>query len=142
MHFWKKLISIGTVLASGCASAPKSIEAPIASVLPGTWGFSETEECSRDPQTISFSPDGKKMYVAYRLAGEAGSGDIRKTFTYRVGAQTGNLLRLNLDGETRASPTGDPVSWDLVLLNRDSFCWHRNDWREDECTKAVLRCII
>jgi hypothetical protein len=35
---------------------------------------------------------------------------------------------------------GAPVGWDLLMLNADTFCWRRTDWKAGACTALLKRC--
>jgi len=59
---------------------------------------------------------------------------------YQVLSESPDSLRMRIVGETRRTHAGEPVVWDLVLLSRDSYCWHRTDWPSQGCTGRVLRC--
>lgn len=124
----------------GCAAAPKQDGIPDMAGLAGVWGFSGTGECETDPQVISFSEDGRWMHVSYRQGGEAGPGDVRHRFSYRVLGRTDSDLRLSLAEETRRTASGEPVSWHLVRLDANRFCWRQSDWRPGSCTRPVVRC--
>jgi hypothetical protein len=66
-------------------------------------------------------------------------GKDRSTAHYRV-EQLQPVLRLSLIGEMRRTDDGERVVWDLVMISRDEYCWHRADWPEGKCTGSVERC--
>jgi hypothetical protein len=43
-------------------------------------------------------------------------------------------------GETRRTAEGVPVVWDLVLVDSNTYRWHRTDWPWGGSTKAIRRC--
>ena len=43
-------------------------------------------------------------------------------------------------GETRRTPAGELVVWELVLFSPTSYRWHRTDWPETGFTPEVIRC--
>jgi hypothetical protein len=147
-------VLLACLLLAGCTATPEAPDGPyesqatpaapasIIDVLPGQWG-SDRAQCDVDPQTLSFSDDGRTLHARYRILGttyEAGKSD-KAHYRYRVGAQRGNLLHLELEGETRLDAAGQPVTWELALIDRDTFCWHRNDWpKADACSPPMIRC--
>ena len=68
-----------------------------------------------------------------------GQANPEEAVRYRV-LQSEPDLRMAIEGETRMTPTGELVVWDLVLLSPDRYCWHRTDWPHGGCTKAIVRC--
>jgi hypothetical protein len=135
----ERLVLAGLLLLSGCATITEQPNA-VKSLLKGQWGWSETDECTRNPHTISFSEDGRIMSIEYAAVGYVQSGEARKTFVYDVVAYNHNAVRAALREESRVDAQGQPVVWDLVPIDNNKYCWHRTDWAEGACTAPILRC--
>jgi hypothetical protein len=119
------LIVCVAALVAACATAPESVTA--RSQLSGKWDWEKSEpRCGEAAGTFSFSPDGRQVRV----------NDI----VYEVLADEGKTLRLRVVGETRKTDAGVPVEWDLLMLNADTFCWRRTDWKAGACTTLLKRC--
>ena len=110
------------------------------SVLPGKWGWKDSDDCSRSPERISFSEDRKSMFLSHAPARADGSREPHRKVTYSIVSQTDYGLGMVLANEARLDDSGQPVSWDLLLLSPTDYCWHRSDWPAGGCTKSVLRC--
>ena len=88
----------------------------------------------------SFSEDGAKMFVQAPPGGLSAGGEPREMIAYQVLAENENTLRMVIENEERRTESGHVVVWDLVLINKDNFCWHRADWQPGNCTKVLKRC--
>ena len=110
-------------------------------ILPGTWGWTTDSglECHENPHDLSFSDDKSSMLLAFHQPLKNPSEKAEQTVRYRILA-TAPHLRMKIEGETRTTPTGELVVWDLVLLSRNKYCWHRTDWRRGACTASNERC--
>lgn len=109
-------------------------------VLPGTWGWEGTDDCSASPQELHFSDDRQQMFLTLRPKDERGRRMARREATYRILGELPYGLRMSLAGEKRVDPQGKLVTWDLILLDRQQYCWHRSDWPGTGCTKSLFRC--
>lgn len=49
-------------------------------------------------------------------------------------------IRGFITDETRKTPDGRLVVWDLVLTSRNSYAWHRTDWAPGSYTAELRRC--
>jgi hypothetical protein len=134
-----------SILAFGCSSAPKKTipleknSVPIRSIVKGSWGIEK--ECNLGFGALySFSEDGAKMFVKAPPGGLSVGGELREMITYQVLAENENTLRMVIENEERRTESGHVVVWDLVLINKDSFCWHREDWQPGSCTKILKQC--
>lgn len=135
----KFFLAIVLLLTAGAEGPDGSID-PYAA-LPGPWGWEGTNDCTVSPQTIHFSPDRKQMKLSLTPKDEHGTRAPRREVTYQVLRNIPGGLRLAMDGEKRLDPEGRPVTWDLMLLGNDQFCWHRGDWPGTGCTKSMNRCL-
>lgn len=141
--------------ATGRVEAPALREEPIPSQPPvraeaedegallselstGVWGWPEgPNTCQSNPHSISFSDDRSVMRItrAQPLPG----GDERTT-VYDIEYIGNTVVRGRIPGEMRRTPAGKPVVWDLQLLARGAYCWHRTDWNPGDCTATIRRC--
>lgn len=80
------------------------------------------------------------MVLSLTPKNEHGTRESRREVTYQILRDLPNGLRMSLDGEKRLDPAGKPVTWDLMLLDSDQYCWHRGDWPGTGCTKSMDRC--
>jgi len=125
-----------TVLLAGCVSSyPTSLESGIT----GAWG-EDPEDCETNPHTISFSPEGDLMHLAYRNAGTVDGRSLQVRFSYQVLGKSPSGLHVALIGESRKESSGRAVTWELKQSGRDSYCWRRSDWTANECTVSRMRC--
>lgn len=129
------------VALAGCSTglAPSADIDPFQA-LPGKWGWEGSNDCREAPVEIRFHESGKRMHLSN--APETGNGgrELRRVAKYTVLGPIANGLGMSMDGEDRLDPSGRPVTWDLVMLSNDQFCWHRSDWPDTGCTKPVNRC--
>nr|WP_295381961.1 hypothetical protein [Pseudoxanthomonas sp.] len=128
------------IVLAGCGLGDAGKPDPYV-LLPGKWGWEGSNDCREAPEVISFSASRKHMYLALSPAREDGGREPRRVGEYRILQQIPEGLRMSLKGETRMDDSGQPVTWDLVLVDRDTYCWRRNDWG-DGCTKPLRRCGV
>jgi hypothetical protein len=130
-------------LAAMCAACSPQRDAGLSALdhASGTWGWkgNPASSCTTNPHTISFSADKNLMYLRHEKPTLAWDGKHRSAVHYRV-EQTSPVLRLSLIGETRRTDEGERVAWDLRMISRDEYCWHRSDWDGGTCTGVVERC--
>ncbi|MEM8661098.1 MAG: hypothetical protein AAGF35_09450 [Pseudomonadota bacterium] len=83
------------------------------------------------------------MYVtSNRGIRQTVGGEPLEVLTYQIIGHSENGLRAVLEGEERRTPSGNVVVWNLLLMNKNEFCWHRADWRKGSCTNPLKRCNI
>lgn len=136
----KKRIGLAVValLASGTAAGWRPVESLSPyDILPGQWGWSSAD-CERMPAKISFAKSGKRMHVRHPTELE-GPVELKLT-SYTVTGRKGNALAMRMDGEDCRDDAGRLVAWDAVVLDHDTYCWRRSDWRPENCTKPLRRC--
>jgi len=146
MGYWSKSVKIalllaGTLSISACATLNSSLPTPYSSIA-GTWGFREIDECSDNPRDFVFSRNLRTMSAIHDEVAEAGDGDLRKTFRYKVLSSSTHSLHLSLDGETRLDATGSPVTWHLAVFEDGTLRWRQDDWAAGEYTSELVRCEI
>lgn len=111
----------------------------IADVVSGTWAWVDAS-CEEDTQRISFSPDQSEMYIAHSRSFRGVDGVEDSITSYRVVGKMRDRVRGQIPGESRLTASGEPAVWDLVLLDQNTFVWHRTDWMPGSYTKEMLRC--
>ncbi|MFL5560733.1 MAG: hypothetical protein ACJ79K_04575 [Gemmatimonadaceae bacterium] len=117
---------------------PYAVKPPddIFHVAEGTWGRTVgAKTCTNGPQRISFTADRSMMVIEYA----DDSGAVRKA-RYELRSVSPTTIRGFIIDETRKTPEGTLVVWDLVLTSRDSFAWHRTDWSPGAYTAEMRRC--
>lgn len=138
---FKKYLLATTMVLSGCSEGPAtSTQLDPYLVLPGAWGWEGTSDCTVSSQRIHFSADRKQMVLSLTPKDEHGTREHRREVTYQILRDLPGGLRMSMDGEKRLDPTGKPVTWDLMLVGSDEYCWHRSDWPGTGCTKSMDRC--
>lgn len=137
----KHLLPFVILMSSGCMQGPGTqAQLDPYAALPGQWGWEGSDDCKVSPEHIVFSEDRKQMRLTHAPAKEDGTRELLREVTYQVLHPIPNGLSLAMGGEARLDASGKPVTWDLILLDHDQYCWHRNDWRPTACTKSVRRC--
>lgn len=111
-------------------------------LLTGKWQWENSDQIcqSNDISTISFSADGKKMYLSATTQSFANSDAEYKTHTYNMVDVNTAKLRTFIEGETRVDNHGDVIMWDIKIISENEFCWHRSDWDAQACTRSLLKC--
>lgn len=144
---WQRiLVSIVFALMAGCATTvPNPVpntEAPsVRDHLPGRWDRTDASpRCDLEAAQYSFSADGRQVRVWVPTGIYLGEVALGPTAAYEIIDATPGVMRMSLIGETRSTEAGLPVVWDLLMLDTDSFCWHRTDWPVGACTKLWTRC--
>ena len=112
-------------------------------VAAGAWDWSTADSvCLGNPHTITFTPDRKRMFIAFRTPWTDSTGASHRVSTYDVLASSSSHIRGAIRGETRMTDEGVPVVWDLVLTSDSSYAWHRTDWEPGAQTAEVVRCPV
>lgn len=136
-----RLVVIATFAISSLCFVTQSQAERVMDVLPGVWDWEAApQRCQENPHSISFTPDRRSMEVRHPKGAVMDKEAPRIVTVYQVLSESPDSLRMRIVGETRRTDAGEPVVWDLVLLSRDSYCWHRTDWPSQGCTGRVLRC--
>jgi hypothetical protein len=141
-------IAIAQLMTAGCVGCGAPLDRyyvaegeDIRPVISGRWDWQDADEaCGADAGTYSFPADEMTMMIMYERPSAVVGGEATDSVTYDLLEVTRNYARGRIRGETRLTAAGDAVIWDLTLLSRDSFCWHRTDWGPDECTDELIRC--
>lgn len=109
-------------------------------ILTGTWGWEvEGASCDDNPHTLTFSDDGKTLTLRYARSLDE---NPPTTVVYTVVGDGDGYLRTKKVAETETAEDGQVVTWDLVVLDVNSYCWHRTDWQPGRCTRPARRCGV
>jgi hypothetical protein len=77
--------------------------------------------------TQKLSPDGKQLVVTFQSPKKLWDGHQVTSFSYEVRETAPDALTLFHPGETRKSAKGDPVVWQMVFVDRDTYRWRVTD---------------
>jgi hypothetical protein len=123
----------------------------ILKALPGVWAMEialppetrATLQCEQLGMRVSFEtgPDKKVVYVSQHVGKEVlppGESGVSRS-KVEVGPN-GLSIILQYEGEDRLDKKGNPVRWHLLMPDRDSFYWHREDWLNGGVTAISRRC--
>lgn len=105
----------------------------------GKWHYDTSDRC-KAYNTISFSPDHKTMLLTDVDPDRDTVEGTDTAWTYDILKYDQNSIRGAIRGETRRTPKGSLVVWDLILRSPDTFVWHRTDWLPRAYTVPVHRC--
>ena len=125
---------------------PEPWDAPPATnvfeTLRGTWGWTgdSPSSCALDPHQITFSADYTTMSIASSEPWTDSSGVEHAEAVYDILEVESNRIRGVIRGEGRRTITGEPVVWDLVLMDTNTYRWHQTDWSAGQYTAAIERC--
>ena len=137
MKTWGCVVLLAWSAFAASASESRTEVLSPYDILPGRRGWSSAE-CNRMPASISFAKGGKRMHVRHPTELE-GPIEVKLT-SYTVTGRSGNALAMRMDNEDRRDDAGNLVAWDAVILDRDTYCWRRSDWKPGNCTKPLTRC--
>lgn len=114
----------------------------IFTVAAGRWAWTSVDSgCTRDDwHRIAFTLDHKVMTITHSRAYVTAGGTRDSVAVYDIQAYTRSWIRGAIRGETRRTPAGQPVVWDLVLRSPDRYAWHRTDWSTGGYTREIRRC--
>ncbi len=127
-----------TILAA--PAKPYEVKPPddVFQVAAGTWGWGTGERaCAKSPQRVTFTPDHSVMLI--ESANDSGGMTVTQ---YTLQWSSPSTIRGLITDETRLTPEGQPVVWDLVLMSPNTFRWHRTDWARGAFTGELTRCPV
>jgi len=123
------------------AISAQALDDNLRNSLSGSWQWEQAKGiCQKESlTTISFSADGNAMYLSSDASNYRDPDEI-SVHTYDIVGQPEVNLRTVIQGETRRTHAGDVVMWDIKMISNNEFCWHRSDWRNNECTQSLIKC--
>lgn len=124
-------------------TAPYEVPAgkTVFDVVQGVWKWTSSDSsCLHVRHTISFTPDHKVMIVTHNKAYQNTDGTRDSVWYYDILKYDRSSIEGAIRGETRRTPRGDLVVWDLVLKGPDTYAWHRTDWLPRSTTASIRRC--
>jgi hypothetical protein len=138
-------LSLFRVTAAAAATAPVQPGGSGATdpfvLVQGTWDWANRPgSCQDNPQTLTLSSDRTKVILEYRKPVINPAGKPQKTEVYKILDARAHLLHAQVEGETKKDKTGQPVTYDLMFVTDNSFCFHRSDWGKTQCTNMLKRC--
>jgi len=110
-------------------------------VAEGRWAWTTTDSgCTNAWHRIAFSPDHTVMTITSSKPYKMPDGTLDSVTVYDIQASGPGWIRGAIRGETRKTPDGRLVVWDLVLRSADRYAWHRTDWFRGGYTAQIARC--
>lgn len=107
------------------------------------WGWIRKESsgsCENNPHTITFNVKLTEAVFQFRSPVHGADGKKSDRAVYRILARQGNTITMQIVGEKRLDPQGKPVVWDLLLVDEQTYTWHRKDWPEKAYTPYIHKC--
>jgi hypothetical protein len=107
----------------------------------GTWGWSGHDTCGVNHHTILFDSLHDVMRIAHARPWRDSTGYLNDTTVYDISQSSPHHIRGLIRGETRKTPFGAPVVWDLVLTSPHSYQWKQAGfWGIVGYTRPIKRC--
>ena len=144
-QWWRSLFVCSIALLTSCTTSPprEAAEPSIRSALPGRWDWADASpRCGDSAAQFAFAEEDRQVRVHVPAGVYLGTTPLGPDATYQIVREWPRVLRMRMLGETRLTETGDLAVWDLVLLDVNSFCWRRTDWKPEACTKRLTRCEV
>ena len=98
------------LLCSACSSY-SPINQEMQTKFQGSWQSTNSPVCEANFHTITFN--NKTLEISYDEQGFISETEARKTFVYTILSTERNLIRVQLENETRLDKKGNPVVWHL-----------------------------
>lgn len=117
------------------------LSAEVMKLIQGVWGWKYDFErsCSRNPHTITVSDGGDKLVLTFQKPYWSGRQEIQ-TREFKILTRNKRGLTLALAGErVRVDPFGQPIVWNFVFLDRDTYSAKRSD-APQVTTGDIIRC--
>lgn len=132
-------LSLAILILSACPAGAQEI----LTRATGVYGIAEepSASCEVNPHRIEFVADPPRAIFTWNEPVRGYDGALRDRVVYDVRSSGTMGPTLALQGETRTTPDGALVVWDMrVAIDGSGYCWHRTDWPLLACTRAYLRC--
>ena len=128
---------------NGCANAyakltssnKQNLDDIINILEQGKWVF-EDRSCSNSFLSLEF--DKKKLEITVQSKLE-NSEDVNE-YIYDILSVDRGRIYTSIRNEERLDNNGTPAKWHLILKNRQTFYWRRNDWGMNSGTKDMILC--
>jgi hypothetical protein len=158
------LLGLALAVAPCAAAQARDISPETAAIaeerLSGVWAMMRRDppestegplflDCRQHAMEIRFDrdADGRLVYESKAI----GTGAAERTPEQRISRGPvrnlianprgpGVILVVQYDGEPRLDDEGNPVTWELILIDANTFHWQRADWPNDAFTPASHRC--
>src|SRR5436305_195849 len=132
-------LSLFRLAAAAAATAPVQPGATGASdpfvLVPGIWDWANRPgSCQDNPQTLTLSADRTEVKLEFKKPVTNAAGKQQKSEVYKILDARARLLHTVVIGEPRKDPKGQPLTYDLLVASDNSFCWHRRDRPQGQCT--------
>lgn len=115
--------------------------ATVFSTAEGIWDWETSDSfCVADRHRIWFSPQQDSMYIVHARPWTDSTGKADSGAVYAIRRTTESSIRGFITDETRRTPSGELVVWDLILTSPNSYTWHRTDWAPGATTVSIRRC--
>lgn len=119
----------------------------VFSLAVGTWDWWRGDStCLGNPHEITFSSDRSEMSLTFKAPIDTATG--KRVVRYRIlevgphlFPEPAHVVRASMEDETRRTPDGYLVIWDLVLATPNRYHWHRTDWASGAVTRPIVRCV-
>lgn len=109
----------------------------------GKWGWDLGESpvsCEQNPHVIRFREHRTEAVIEFDKKIHSPDGAPTNSVLYKILDRSGNRITMRIVGEKRLDDKGQPVVWDLVLLNEEEYAWHRLDWPRGALTPHIVLC--
>ena len=143
-QWWRSLFVCSISLLTSCTTSPprETAEPSIRTALPGRWDWADASpRCGDSAAQFAFAEEDRQVRVHVPAGVYLGTTPLGADATYQIVREWPRVLRMRMLGETRRTETGDLVEWDLVLLDVDSFCWRRTDWKPEDLPSRLRKAV-
>lgn len=109
----------------------------------GKWGWAIPESdlaCENNPHSIKFRNNFTEIILKFDNKINSADATVSDTVQYKLISKNGNRITMKMVGEKRIDDKGQPVIWDLVMLNKQEYAWHRHDWKPGALTPRIHLC--
>lgn len=109
----------------------------------GKWGWALAKSdvsCDKNPHTIMFRKNNSEAVLTFQKKLKDADGKEIGDTIYKIVRKNGNRITMKIIGEKRLDENGQPVVWDLVMLNKNEYAWHRLDWSDGVLTSRIYLC--
>jgi hypothetical protein len=134
---WRALLCCAAALALSPPPAAALTAEDMAASYETADGTGNT--CRVNPARLSVTRAPDTVIFDWPQPMTVFDGTVRTRVTYDLIGEGPGALALRLQGDTRRTASGAPVTW-LLRPRPDGFCWGRADWPAIRCESAYRRC--